>query len=85
MTSDIWTSNCGEPYICITAHFANKKYKLKNILIDFSNMLHPYGGVDIMEKIDICIKDFKIDEKISILTKGNATNNIKTISELKKI
>lgn len=31
LTSDIWTSNCGEPYICITAHFVNQKYELKNI------------------------------------------------------
>jgi hypothetical protein len=68
LTSGIWTSNCGEPYICITAHFVNQKYELKNILIDFSNIPHPHGGVDIMEKIEMCIKDFKIDDKISTIT-----------------
>ncbi len=62
----------------------NQKYELKNILIDFSNIPHPHGGVDIMEKIEMCIKDFKIDDEISTITTDNVTNNIKAISELKK-
>ncbi len=66
LTSDIWTSNCGEPYICVTAHFVNKKYELKNILIDFSNIPHPYGGVDIMEKLIYVLKISKLMIKFQL-------------------
>lgn len=36
LTTDCWTSRCNESYIAVTAHFVNKDFILKSVLLEYS-------------------------------------------------
>ena len=38
LTSDLWTSVTSERYICLTVHYVNENWELKNIILNFCHM-----------------------------------------------
>ncbi|XVF50351.1 hypothetical protein PTKIN_Ptkin04bG0090300 [Pterospermum kingtungense] len=51
LTSDLWTSITTNGFICLTAHFVDKDWKLQKRILNFSYMPPPYNGVSLSEKV----------------------------------
>ena len=42
LTSNLWTSITSEGYICLTAHYVDENWELKNIIMNFCHMPPPH-------------------------------------------
>ncbi|KAB2602866.1 hypothetical protein D8674_003871 [Pyrus ussuriensis x Pyrus communis] len=52
LTSDLWSSQCTDGYLALTAHFVDKDWKLNKRIISFCHMPPPHTGVALCEKIN---------------------------------
>ena len=75
LTSDLWTSITSEGYICLTAHYVDENWKLKNIILNFCHMPPPHTGTLLSEKILSFLEEWGIEKKIFSITLDNASNN----------
>jgi hypothetical protein len=85
LTTDIWTSDYKHtPFAALTAHFFDKEFKLRHILLDFSYIPHPHSGEQIKDKVKETICEFEMAEKIIAITTDNAAANISGMKELQE-
>ena len=75
MTSDLWTSIISEGYTCLTAHYVNENWELKNIILNFCHMPPPHTGTHLLEKILSFLEEWGIEKKIFPITLDNTSNN----------
>nr|GMD22414.1 zinc finger BED domain-containing protein RICESLEEPER 2-like [Ipomoea batatas] len=75
LTSDCWTAYTVEGYICITAHFVDRNWKLNSKILAFCKMEPPHTGQELAGAVFNCLKEWGIDKKIFSLTLDNATAN----------
>ncbi|KAG8478905.1 hypothetical protein CXB51_028764 [Gossypium anomalum] len=84
LTSDNWNSeHTNDEYICITAHWIDKDWKLQKRIIRFRALFPPYDGLNILDELVLCLSQWGIDKKIFSITLDNASYNIVLISCLK--
>ncbi|CAF1069647.1 unnamed protein product [Brachionus calyciflorus] len=84
VTTDIWTSSPGDPYISVTLHFIDNQNKLKHLLLDMRHFPGVHDYITISDMLDKIFKDYGIKHKIYSITSDNASNMIKAFSRLKK-
>lgn len=76
LTSDLWSSLTSDGYLCLTAHFVDKNWKLQKRILNFCNMPPPHTGIALSEKIySLLHDDWGIEGKIFTITLDNATSN----------
>ena len=75
LTSDLWTSITSKGYICLTAHYVDENWELKNIILNFCHMPPPHTGTLLSEKILSFLEEWCIEKKIFFITLDNASNN----------
>ncbi|KAK9985099.1 hypothetical protein SO802_034624 [Lithocarpus litseifolius] len=75
LTSDLWTSVTSEGYICLTAHYVDENWELKNIILNFCPMPPSHTGTLLTEKILSFLEEWGIEKKIFSITLDNASNN----------
>ncbi|KAG2702548.1 hypothetical protein I3760_06G095200 [Carya illinoinensis] len=75
LTSDLWTSITTDGYMCITAHFLDKKWVLQKRVLNFSFMPPPHNSISLSEKIYNSLYEWGIQHKIFALTLDNASSN----------
>lgn len=83
-TSDLWSVITVEGYICLTAHYVDKHWKLRNKILSFISMPPPYTGIDLAMKILEVWKEWGVERKVFSLTLDNASNNDSMQNILKK-
>ena len=81
-TTDLWTSIQNMSYICLTAHFIDKYWKLHKRILNFC-VIHSHKGVAIGQAIESCMLQWGI-EKVFTITVDNASSNDTTVAHLKK-
>lgn len=64
-TTDCWTSPSTKSFLSLTAHFINKEWELKNIIIDFIQMQDSHTGSNIMNAFLLGIKNMSIENKVN--------------------
>lgn len=74
-TSDLWTAITHEGYMCLTAHYVDRDWKLKNKILVFCALPPPHTGFQLAMKILDEMKEWGIDKKVFSVTLDNATNN----------
>ena len=82
-TSDCWTSINTDGYISLTAHYIDRSWTLRKIILNFSLLPPPHNGVSIAERILLLWKDWGIDKKVMCLTVDNASANDVCVDMLK--
>ncbi|KAL5548350.1 hypothetical protein UlMin_003581 [Ulmus minor] len=82
LTSDLWSSCITDGYICLTAHFINKDWRLQKRILNFCFMPPPQTGVALSEKIFDLLCRWKIQEKLFSLTLDHASSNNVSIKAL---
>ncbi|CAG8841748.1 5578_t:CDS:2, partial [Gigaspora margarita] len=83
ITLDIWTSRANVPFICITAHWIDNNWNLKNILLDICMLPHPHTGEEINAKLCSVFAAFNITNKILCATTDGGTNMVLAMRLLK--
>ncbi|TYJ00655.1 hypothetical protein E1A91_A13G100000v1 [Gossypium mustelinum] len=79
-----WNSeHTNDEYICITAHWVDKDWKLQKRIIRFRALFPPYDGLNTVDELVSCLSQWGIDKKIFSITLGNASYNDVMVSCLK--
>ncbi|CAG8720917.1 16820_t:CDS:2, partial [Cetraspora pellucida] len=72
---DVWTSSNAYSFLAITAHWITNNWKLKNILIDFIDLMGPHSEENLCNAFVRCCYKLGILTKMFAITSDNATNN----------
>ncbi|KAF9601197.1 hypothetical protein IFM89_017382 [Coptis chinensis] len=83
LTSDLWTSNQKLGYMCITAHFITKDWKLHKRVLSFPVLPAPHTGRAISDAMYANLLSWGICDRIGTITLDNASNNDSAVSQLK--
>ncbi|TYG64528.1 hypothetical protein ES288_D06G115200v1 [Gossypium darwinii] len=84
LTSDNWNlEHTNDEYICVTAHWVDKDWKLQKRIIRFRALFPPYDGLNIADELVLCLSQWGIDNKIFSITLDNASYNDVMVSCLK--
>lgn len=82
LTTDCWTSRCNESYIAVTAHFVNKEFILKSVLIECTEITERHTSVNLSNEIKAIITKWKLDGKFVLVVSDNASNIKNAINNL---
>ncbi|KAL4090123.1 hypothetical protein QTP88_025022 [Uroleucon formosanum] len=82
LTTDCWTSRCNESYIAVTAHFVNKDFILKSILLECSEFSERHTAVNLSVEIRSIITKWKLEAKVVLVVSDNASNIKNAINTL---
>lgn len=82
LTTDTWTSLQMDNYMCLTAHFIDKDWRLHKRIINF-RAISSYKVEDIGKAIEKCLRAWDID-KVFTITVDNASSNDVAIGYLRK-
>lgn len=74
LTTDIWTSCVNDGYIGVTAHYIDKGFEMKSVLLDCSPLHSPHTADNIKNTIMCLIENWKLKNKILIIVSDNASN-----------
>ncbi|CAG8839341.1 35616_t:CDS:2, partial [Gigaspora margarita] len=80
LTCDLWTACSKSGYIDVTCHFINSNYELKEALLAIKYVPYPHDAVNIKAKLEEIINNWRIFEKVILITTDNAMNIIKAIN-----
>ncbi|CAN1215282.1 Putative AC transposase [Linum perenne] len=83
LTTDTWTSIKQMNYMCLTAHFIDRDWKLRKKIIGFRQVFS-HKGTTIAEAIMACLDEWGIDKVFSI-TMDNASSNDTAIQHIKSL
>ena len=72
---NLWTSRNLLSLNGIVAHFLNKDFKARCILLLTLEQLGSHAGINIADRVSKVINDFKIINKIRFFILDNASNN----------
>lgn len=64
LTTDIWTSNVNFAYLGVTAHYINRDYILKSVLLECVPMCGSHTTENIKNVVVRIVQDFKLKEKV---------------------
>lgn len=63
-TMDCWTSPSAKSFLSLTAHFIDKNWKLKNVIIDFIQMNDSHTGNNIKNAFLLSIHELSLENKV---------------------
>ncbi|KAB1205139.1 putative AC transposase [Morella rubra] len=81
-TTNTWTSVQNVNYMCVIAHFIDRRWCLQKLILYFRRITN-HNGATIGKEIEECMNFWGI-AKILTITVDNATNNDTTIEQVKK-
>lgn len=83
-TTDNWRSeHTIDEFMCVTAHWIDKNWKLQKRMIKFGALCPPLDGASLADEILLCLGDWKIIEKAFSFTVDNASYNDTMIASIK--
>ncbi|GAB2290914.1 hypothetical protein Dimus_038130 [Dionaea muscipula] len=82
LTTDMWTSSNNASYMCVTAHFIDKCWKLHKRIISFA-MVEDHRDEGIRKQLEIVTKEWGIN-KITCITLDNASANDGAVDWMKR-
>ncbi|CAN1176862.1 Putative AC transposase [Linum perenne] len=81
ITTDGWTSVQNFNYICVTAHYVGKDWKLHKKIINFRR-IQSHKGVDVGEAVANCLEEWGLKSLFTV-TVDNASSNDTAVTYLK--
>lgn len=81
LTTDTWTSNNTQSYMAITAHYINKEWVQKSILLGCAQLTERHTAVNLKEEMLKVAKFWNIDKKVRTVTTDNAANIVAAVRE----
>ncbi|XP_056862075.1 zinc finger BED domain-containing protein RICESLEEPER 2-like [Raphanus sativus] len=75
LTSDLWTALTHEGYMCVTAHYIDRNWKLNSKILTFCALSPPHTGMNVAMQLLESLKEWGIEKKVFSITLDNATSN----------
>ena len=85
LTTDLWTSIANDPYIGVTGHFLDSKWKLKSVMLTVEEMDERHTGKNIAARLKDIAVLWRIDDKVSAVIRDNAANMVATTRVLREM
>ena len=85
LTTDMWTSRSGQGYIGITCSYIDSKFTLHEITLTVNYVRYPHITEHITESLEETLEDWKLREKVFVITTDNAANMKKAVSNMNAI
>ncbi|KAJ0473936.1 putative transcription factor/ chromatin remodeling BED-type(Zn) family [Helianthus annuus] len=84
LTTDIWTSDHQNlAYICLTAHFIDENWELKNKILAYRHIEYPHDGDTLFKFIRDLVLEWNLDKKLFAMVVDNASSNDVMVRKLK--
>ena len=64
-TSDLWTSVKREGYMCVTAHYIDRNWKLNSKILTFCALPPPHTGMNVALQLLESLKEWGIEKRCS--------------------
>jgi hypothetical protein len=74
ISTDIWTSRRGHPFIAFICTYINANFEGKTVLLGCVHMPGHHTGDSIREMFDLCVSKWKISDGIIRIVSDNASN-----------
>ncbi|KAL5710386.1 Ulp1 peptidase [Ranunculus cassubicifolius] len=74
-TTDLWTSETQDAYLCLTAHYIDNDWNLQKKILNFVMMEGSHSSNEITKVIMACLLDWNVDKKVNTITLDNASTN----------
>ncbi|XP_048591471.1 zinc finger BED domain-containing protein RICESLEEPER 2-like [Brassica napus] len=74
-TSDLWTSVKREGYMCVTAHYIDRNWKLNSKILTFCALPPPHTGMNVAIQLLDSLEEWGVHKKVFSVTLDNATSN----------
>lgn len=74
LATDLWKNTRHNHFIVLTAHFHDKHYKYKSVIIGFRQFIGPHDGLQIKKYINYEIDRLQIRYKLRSITTDNGPN-----------
>ena len=81
LTTDMWTAR-NEGYIGITCSYINSNFILNEITLTVNHIRYPHTAQYIAESLEETLEEWKLRDKVFIITTDNAANMKKAISDM---
>ncbi|XP_048635103.1 zinc finger BED domain-containing protein RICESLEEPER 2-like [Brassica napus] len=75
LTSDLWSSLKREGYMCVTAHYIDRNWRLNSKILTFCALSPPHTGMNVSMQLLESLKEWGIEKKVFSITLDNATSN----------
>ena len=85
LTTDMWTSRSGQGYIGITCSYIDSKFTLHEITLTVNYVRYLHTAEHITESLEEILEDWKLREKVFVITTDNAANMKKAVSNMNAI
>ena len=85
LTTDMWTSRSRQGYIGITCSYIDSKFTLHEITLTVNYVRYPHTAEHITESLEKTLEDWKLREKVFVITTDNAANMKKAVSNMNAI
>ncbi len=82
LTTDMWTARNGQGYIGITCSYINSNFILNEITLTVNHIRYPHTAQHIAESLEETLEEWKLRDKVFIITTDNAANMKKAISDM---
>lgn len=84
LTADGWTSPFQDDFLGVTAHWIDKEWHQKELVIGFEPLHGTHTGENLAEALANVIERFNLGDKLQSITTDNASNMTKMVQELEK-
>ncbi|GBC46886.2 zinc finger BED domain-containing protein 4-like [Rhizophagus irregularis DAOM 181602=DAOM 197198] len=85
LITDIWTMKNGQGYIGVTCTYIDSNFVLNEITLTVNHIRYPHTAQHIAESLEETLEEWKLREKVFVITTDNATNMKKAISDMNSI
>ena len=82
LITDMWTARNGQGYIGITCSYINSNFILNEITLTVNHIRYPHTAQHIAESLEETLEEWKLRDKVFIITTDNAANMKKAISDM---
>ncbi|KAJ1694821.1 hypothetical protein LUZ63_011519 [Rhynchospora breviuscula] len=75
LSIDLWTNVKTEEYICVTAHYIDRDWKLQKRILNFKYIPSPHDGTSLTGFISSLFKSWRVENKLFCITVDDALSD----------
>ena len=82
VTTDIWTSQNVESFMAVTAHYIDRNYKFKTVLLQCSNLPGNHTAVVLADELKKILTDWNLINKVIFAVSDNSSAIVKALEDI---
>jgi transposase-like protein len=81
----MWTARNGQGYIGVTCSYIDSNFTLHEVTLTVNHIRYPHTAQHIAESLEETLEEWKLREKVFVITTDNAANMKKAISNMNSV